>query len=341
MLSFKASIDKLNRDEERFQRAVECYLSALNGIQENAVEIDPELTAAHQRIVGTLHGDLSNGPDLDSLERSRPALLHALQDYRMKSAACQSQKEEDLRAMLRTLGDAAETLSRHNVNHSERLKEFTQQLQTVARGTDLGQMRRDLNRQVVQLKSAGESMRQDNHGSVAQMQLKLVEFQQRLELAEQRASTDALTGLLNRGDGELRLRNHLEQGGAISVILIDLNGFKQINDRWGHTCGDQILKSFSHTLASAVRPSDTACRWGGDEFLVILEGEQTVAQQRAIQMQERLRGRSKVAAIGKIFDIEVSASMGTAQARIGETAEDLVSRADSDMYRHKETRRGP
>jgi diguanylate cyclase (GGDEF)-like protein len=103
------------------------------------------------------------------------------------------------------------------------------------------------------------------------------------------ASTDILTGLLNHGEAELRLRKRLEQGEVVSLIILDLNGFKQINDRWGHTCGDQVLKAFSRILANVTRISDAVCRWGGDEFLVILQGDEGLAQQRAAEMFGRLR----------------------------------------------------
>jgi diguanylate cyclase (GGDEF)-like protein len=336
MLSFKTEIEKLNRDELRFAKALECYLGALNGIQENAVEIDPELTAEYQRSIQAIHRNLSASPDLDRLDQSRSALLRTLEDYRAKSAARQSDKESDLRSIVGILSEAAETLAGHNDINCDRLRAFTRKLQTIARGTDLAQIRRDLDQQVVQLRSSEESMRRDNEASLNRMQSTLKEFQQRLQDAERRASTDSLTGLLNHGEGELRLRKCLERGDVVSLILFDLNGFKQINDRWGHTCGDQVLKSFSHTLANITRVSDTVCRWGGDEFLVILQGDESLAQQRASEMQGRLRIPYKVMApADKNFEVEMSVCFGVAQAQSGDTADDVVARADGNMYRNK------
>ena len=103
------------------------------------------------------------------------------------------------------------------------------------------------------------------------MESKLNEFQERLEQAEKRATTDSLTGLLNRGEGERRLRRHIDAGKIASIRRIDVDGFKQINDCWGHTCGDQVLRVFSRNLEQLVRPADAVCRWGGDEFLVFLQ----------------------------------------------------------------------
>lgn len=335
MFSLKRAIDQIDHHEQRFQTAVECYLTAITGIQEHAVETSPELTRDHQHSLRTLHRELFEDRSVEALEKSRSILLSALEDYRLKAKACHSQREEDLRSMILTVAMAAETMSSHNDTHSSRLKDFTEKLQATARGTDLGRMRIDLAKQVAELRSTGQSIWQENNGAVSTMQTQLHQFQERLEQAEKRATTDALTGLLNRGEGECRLHHQINAGKVVSVLLIDLNGFKQINDQWGHLCGDQVLKVFSRNLEQFVRPSDTVCRWGGDEFLVFSQTDDLIAHERAEELREKLRGRYKIVATGKIFEIDVSASLGVAQARNGESVDDLVARADTDMYQQK------
>jgi len=338
MFSLKRAIAQIDHHEQRFQVAVGCYLGAILGIQEHAVETTAELTRDHQLSLRALHRELFEDPSAEALERSRTLLVTALEDYRAKAKACHSRREDDLRSMMATLAIAAETMSTHNDTHSSRLKTFTEQLQITARGTDLSQMRRELAKQVAELRSTGQSIWQENNGSLSTMQAKLDEFQERLQHAEKRATTDALTGLLNRGEGECRLRNRIAGGHITSVMLLDLNGFKQINDRLGHLCGDQVLKVFSRNLQQRVRPSDTVCRWGGDEFLVFCQTDDLIAQERAEELREKLVARYKVVAVGKIFEVDVSASLGVAQARTGESVDDLIARADGDMYRHKNNR---
>ena len=167
------------------------------------------------------------------------------------------------------------------------------------------------------------------------MQVQLTEFQKRLERAESRATIDALTGLINRGEGELRLRKAIGTGHQVSIILIDLNGFKQVNDHWGHSAGDQVLKAFATALTQNVRPTDSACRWGGDEFLVIMNGNEEVARERALKLRAKLRMMHKLVVLGRIIEVDVSASLGVAQARSGEPLEDLLTRADVELYGHK------
>jgi len=336
MFSFKKNIEQLDNQERRFQMAVECYLGAILCIQEHAIELTPELTHEHQLALRVLHRSLFEDFSPESLERSRDALREIVECYREKARECHSERESDVRAMIVSLAMAAETMSSHNETHSNRLKDFTHQLQeTAQQATDLGQIKRELRKHVEQLRSTNQSIWQENHDSSSDIQSKLAEFQGRLERAEKRATTDALTGLLNRGEGESRLSQQLGLGRMTSVILIDLNDFKQINDRWGHSCGDQVLRVFSKNLEQFVRPSDLVCRWGGDEFLILLGSGEAIARERAEDLRQKLRSRYRVVLLGKIFEIDISASVGTAQARCGESVEDLMARADGEMYQDK------
>lgn len=337
MFSFKNAIDRLDKDQQRFDSAMECYLAAILAIQEHAVEVTPELTRDHQLALRKVHRDVFGNHSVEALEASRTVLMQVLEEYRSKTRLCLGKREDDLRSMIGDLAMAAESMCSHNVTHSTRLKEFTEKLHNTARQTDLGQMKRDLTKHVTELRSTSHSIWIENSASTSVIQSKLADFQERLELAEQRATMDSLTGLLNRGEGESRLRRHITEGQVVSILIIDLNGFKQINDRWGHLCGDQVLKVFSRNLEQLVRPSDTVCRWGGDEFLVFSKSDDVIEQQRAEKLRDMLHAQYKIVALGKIFEIDVSATVGVAQARSGESIDDLLARADSDMYRQKDT----
>ena len=145
------------------------------------------------------------------------------------------------------------------------------------------------------------------------------------------AARDHLTGLLNRRGWqaaleveEQRLRRY---GGQASVLVLDLDGLKHINDTAGHVAGNEALTACARVLSSTCRPGDAAARTGGDEFAVLAVQCDAVCV-RAIGA--RLRTRLRTAG--------VAASLGTATRRVGEDLEQAFARADMAMYRDKRRR---
>ena len=112
----------------------------------------------------------------------------------------------------------------------------------------------------------------------------------RLEEERRRAREDALTGLDNRRGIEHELERAViearRSGGALTVMLVDLDGFKRVNDTDGHPAGDEVLRLAAACFRKHLRPSDRVSRWGGDEFLLVLPG---LAAARAMPVAERLR----------------------------------------------------
>lgn len=151
------------------------------------------------------------------------------------------------------------------------------------------------------------------------------------------ADTDGLTGLLNRRAflerGERIMALLSAQGKGYAVAMADLDRFKRVNDTLGHAAGDRALVSFAGTLVSGLRSSDSACRFGGEEFALLLpEADAGIA----LAVVERIREKVAVAPIafrGEAFSI--SASFGVYVAALGETLDQALSRADAALYRAK------
>jgi diguanylate cyclase (GGDEF)-like protein len=156
-----------------------------------------------------------------------------------------------------------------------------------------------------------------------------------LEEAEALASTDPLTGLSNRREAEKLLSSRIQAGMPVCVMLFDLDGFKKINDRFGHYVGDQVLLAFAGRLGEQFRDDDVVCRWGGDEFLVVLSTALTDPIGRADAVASRVRGLYAIQSPSGPVTAHVAASVGVAQHTPGESGEDLFARADSLLYQNK------
>lgn len=147
------------------------------------------------------------------------------------------------------------------------------------------------------------------------------------------AALDQLTGLYNRRSGEQRLSEEISRamrhGRPLTVLLIDIDGLKQINDELGHPAGDLMLKTFSERLQRAIRGSDLAVRLGGDEFMVLLP------ECRAEEVRHVL---SRVEGLEFVHDgnkIPCRFSRGWTDYRSGETSAELIKRADDALYANK------
>lgn len=151
------------------------------------------------------------------------------------------------------------------------------------------------------------------------------------------AALDQLTGLYNRRSGEQRLAQEMARAvrhdRPLTLLLLDLDDLKVINDRLGHAAGDLLLKGFAEHLQRAIRGSDLAVRLGGDEFLVLLP-------ECRIDEVKHVLGRVEGLEIQYDHErIDCRFSRGWADFRPGETAEEFLRRADTALYEHKRARK--
>ena len=149
---------------------------------------------------------------------------------------------------------------------------------------------------------------------------------------------DELTGLPNRTLLQDRFTQAValatRQGKRVALLFLDLDGFKRINDAFGHAAGDRLLQQVAARLASCIRTSDTACRYGGDEFVVLLP--ELDGQQSAISVAGKIRANLTVPYLVGDTAIEVTTSLGIAvYPADGIECGELIRVSDLAMYRNK------
>lgn len=154
-----------------------------------------------------------------------------------------------------------------------------------------------------------------------------------------RSEMDALTGCYNRNrlDAALEqeIRLHGQEAGDFSVVMMDIDWFKQVNDQYGHDAGDRVLASFAERIRSRIKRTDVFVRWGGEEFVLICRG---CGREEAGRMAERLRREVERADL--FFPKRITCSMGVAVWHgNGDTAEKLMKRVDEALYEAKRSGR--
>jgi diguanylate cyclase (GGDEF)-like protein/PAS domain S-box-containing protein len=190
--------------------------------------------------------------------------------------------------------------------------------------------------------SLTRSVVRDQHGQARYLIAQTMDISAQVaarQRAEQLASTDALTGLPNRRTFEARLTDAIDipdPPHRVSLIFIDLDRFKTINDRLGHDTGDALLRNVATVLTDTMRATDCIARLGGDEFAIVMPG---IDPLELPLIAERLHARLNFPHHTDDGDITVTASIGIATHRPGESIDDFLRRSDQLMYDAKRSGR--
>ncbi len=155
------------------------------------------------------------------------------------------------------------------------------------------------------------------------------------------ATVDSLTGLPNRRGFDLLAAHAVHEANRdtqpLSALLLDLDHFKQLNDSHGHLAGDEVLKGFAQVLENSLRQSDVICRWGGEEFIVLLRNSDST---HATQVAEKIRQHTEQQPFTFAGQaIRVTASIGQTGLQADDTLQSLIARADRALYRAKQAGR--
>lgn len=239
-------------------------------------------------------------------------------------------REIEVDRLVRSIYELTSHVDSQVGQHSQKVSEITNTLS----GTDSPDGESD------QILVAGKMLLQANEKLQSDLEEAKQEIQRQREqlnstIAE--SQTDPLTGLANRRALDMELSHAFAQRrrdkSNLSVLIIDIDHFKKINDQYGHMVGDQLLKCFARCLKNTLRETDFVARFGGEEFVVILK---KTPLEDAFKAAERVR--SIVAAnphkVGD-FEIKVTASFGVKEAGEGETEAFVLQKADEALYAAK------
>ena len=163
------------------------------------------------------------------------------------------------------------------------------------------------------------------------------------EQAQKQLLTDVLTGLSNRRHLDRQLAEHVARvrrhGGEFSVLVLDMDRFKQINDEFGHQAGDSALKEVAEVLRASLRPYDVCARYAGDEFVLVLgECDKVQAERRRVDLQQAIASLWVELVPGRVVRLSVSVGASTFPTD-SDTVEGVIRIAVQRMYRDKADRK--
>jgi diguanylate cyclase (GGDEF)-like protein len=328
---------------ELLAATLESYSSALLAMGKSGVRACPAMGSDLERGLAGLGKRLSHQITPSLVRGTGKHVEEQLQQWGGRTAEYFKAKTNDVKELLIVLARTAESLGERDQRYSEQFTEFTMQLQTIANLDDLAQMRSSIMRRATELKSCVDQMARDSNKSVARLRAEVSTYETRLKTVEELALRDVLTGLGNRRNVEERIELRISHQQVFCVVILDLDGFKQVNDTYGHGAGDSLLKQFAQELRSNIRPTDIVGRWGGDEFIMVLDCDFAGARSQIERVQKWVLGDYTIgpgANTGNVkVKIKLNASIGVAQWQPGQTTTQITEYADAAMYKEKEQSR--
>jgi diguanylate cyclase (GGDEF)-like protein len=270
-----------------------------------------------------------------SIEETEQLLEAELQVWSARAAHFFQNKTDEVREILEIVAQTASQLGERDQRYSKQFGKLTERLQATAKLNDLTTIRHSLVKSVADMETCVTNMKHDGQESVSALRAQMSIYEARLEEVERIACQDPLTGLTNRRKLERQLELMVSLARPFSVIYIDLNEFKNINDTYGHLAGDDLLKQFAGELRTAFRTTDMVGRWGGDEFIVLVDADFRVAVNKIERIQKWVDGEYIVNTDAGIRKVKVGAASGVASWQTGDTPTTILQRADAAMYAHK------
>jgi diguanylate cyclase len=314
---------------------IAAYRSALVEMGTCGLDACPALGGELEQGLGKLSEKLSKQVSCEIVEETKTGVREQLQSWGRRTAMHHRQQTTEVKEILLVMARTAESVGERDQRCAHQITAVTTRLKGIANLEDLTEIRDSIRQSAAELKTSIDRMTAEGKAAIDKLKAEVKTYKTRLEEAEEIASRDALTGLGSRPAVEARIEQSLQSGAPFCVAIIDIDEFKQVNDKYGHLTGDELLKQFAAELRSVCRSTDTIGRWGGDEFILILYCGVAEAKAKIDRLRKWVCGNYTVQTSAVPAKLRVDASVGLAERQAGETMKELLERADAGMYRDK------
>lgn len=333
MISLRESIDV--DLEKALESTLASYRAALLAVGDAGAQACPPAAESFKESLQNLSQRLSSHVSPSQVAETEQCIEQELKAWGEHASHYYQEKTDEMKELLLLVAKAASEVGERDQRYAKQFGELAGKLHGAAKLNDLSAMRQSLGRHATELKACVTKMTRDGQDSISQLRSQLATYEARLEEVERIASLDQLTGIANRRKVEHELEIRLKKVLPFSVIYLDINDFKKVNDTFGHLAGDDLLKQFAGELRMAFRTTDLIGRWGGDEFIVLVDGHFREAEARIERIEQWVNGEYTLSANDGPRKVMIAAATGFATWQAADTATSLLHRADTEMYRNK------
>jgi diguanylate cyclase (GGDEF)-like protein len=317
------------------------YRAALTSMATAGAQAMPHLGASLLQKLNLLQQSLSDNVSADELAGVQQGLDRELTEWGESAAQYSRDKAKEIKEIMVAVAATAAAVGERDQRYSSHFSGLTTRLHSIAKLEDLTSIRRSVMESATELKTVVEKMAVEGEQSISLLRAEVANYRTKLEQSEKREAVDPLTGLVNRRGIESQMDERISSKRPFTIAILDLNGFKGINDVHGHLAGDDLLKQFSIELKAQFRATDVVGRWGGDEFLVVVDSDPKEVQKSLDRVRQWVFGDYKISGGKETVQAAVKASIGVAAWDGNESATGLIARADGLMYAEKKSAGSP
>jgi diguanylate cyclase len=331
IVSLKASLEAWDRVDAILRQSLETYARTLEHIEQHLSRRATErfnmkgFDFAPQRAALARSGKTADfgSPVLETVSREVESELRTFGE-RLCEHACSSQ---DLLDVASALNQAIAGIQDIGGKHQQVMRTAAGRLRTASESDNVTALRILVRYQSAELLRLADDAARENEALATSLKGQVTELTSGLQTARQEAREDTLTGMLNRRGLEEMMADFEKRDAPRCLILLDLDRFKSINDKFGYLAGDELLRQVSARIQSALPPNCAAARWGGDEFIILVDGSISIGMSVAQRMDQQLRARYNLGE-GQAANVYAQASVGLSDWKRGDIASTVVERAD-------------
>lgn len=321
--------------EESLKSAVESYRAALIAVGEAGARAYPPTGDTLKQSLLKLQQKLVETAAPGVFAQTEQVVRRELKAWGDSASDHYQDNAQEIKGLLLQVAKAAAEVGDRDQRYGAHFQGLAERLQGAAGLDNISAMRKSLSSSAAELVNGVKKMTEEGKRTVEQMRAQISAYEERMEQAERAAWIDPLTGVGNRRMLERHLERRVIGGSPFFVVYLDLNEFKHINDTLGHLAGDDLLRQFGGELRDSSRSTDVVGRMGGYEFLVVVDGTVDEIKERIESVKKRVAGDYSLSTHAGKRKVSMTAAVGIAVWRAGNTTQELLSAADAAMYEDK------
>ena len=320
------------------QQSIQSLLDYLREFSLDVKEIDSE---AFKHDINDLLAALESGKKLKKLKSIFEKYKKRIVRFIQRQHVYILDREKEFKDIIDLLAKALATLDSENQDYNQKIYAQSEKIEQIARLDDIKKIKQELEHEIKQMRETIRKKQSHDTGELELLSKKVSALDTELKKARAESMHDGLTGVYNRRAFDRMIREMVEQqaqnGKTLSILILDVDDFKTVNDSYGHQIGDRVLVALARKCSGLIRSADIIARYGGEEFVILLPDaslKDAVAKAKTI-CKSISATRYALDDVDADHTLSVTISVGVSQFQPGDTPKSIIERADKALYRAK------